>query len=708
MRKMRLNIRVRQLFLLLLGTLLLASPSLAALVEVDLKAEVRTVMMPDGTSIDMWGFFDLNDIGSSWTPVALSGLSVGDDLTINLTNNLAEDVSIVITGQNMNVIPNRVLDAQGRARVHSMRPAVAAGGTGSFEWTNLKAGTFLLQSGSHPAKQVQMGLYGSVVVAGYSGITYDNEVLLLYSEVDPALHTPAAAAKALNYKPKYFLVNGQPFAAGQVPVPAGAAGQTLLLRFVNAGLKTHVPMLLNGPNMKLIAEDGNLYPYPRVEYSALMGPGKTIDALWMPSADGVYPLIDRSNHLTSNGISNGGLFTQLAVGGTAADTVTILRTRYNANLDQLRVWANSSAAPGATLTLVGHGAMPYVGAADFDYRFYAPNVLSNPGTASVSSDQGGSALQNVSYTAAPVAGADTYVVNEGAMLNVAAAGVLINDSKGGYFLTSNALTAEIVTAPANGTLTLNPDGSFDYLHDGSETLSDSFTYVAKAINTNTLAVLDISAPATVVLTINPTNDNPVANDDVTTTDDATAVNIDVLANDTDIDSSNLSVASVDTTGTSGSVTNNGSDVTYTPNLGFSGDDVFTYVASDGMDNSNSATVTVTVTASINQSPVAVNDTRNIALGSGSVLIDLIGNDYDPDGNIDAATTCVRLGNYPNNCGNANPKNTRRGGTVVNNYDGSVLYNPPVGFVGTDSFNYRVKDNAGADSNKARVRINITQ
>lgn len=708
MRKMRLHNKVRQLFLLMLGTLLLASPSLAALVTVDLKAEARQVMMPDGTSINMWGFFDLNDTGTSWVPAAISGLNVGDDLTINLTNNLAEDVSIVITGQNMNFMPVRIPDGQGRDRVHSLASAVASGGTGSFSWTNLKAGTFLLQSGSHPAKQVQMGLYGSVIVAGYSGIAYDNEVLLLYSEIDPALHDPAAAAKPLNYKPKYFLINGQPYAAGQSPIAAGAAGQTLLIRLLNAGLKTHVPMLLNGPNMQLIAEDGNLYPYPKIEYSALMGPGKTIDALWMPTSDGVFPVIDRSNYLTSNGISNSGMLTHLAVGGTAVDTVTILRTRYNGNLDQLRVWANSTASPGAVLTLAGHGDMPYLGNANFDYRFYAPGVMSNPGTASVSSDQGGSDVQNVAYTAAPVAVDDAHSVDEGAMLNIAAVGVLGNDSRGGYFAGNNGLTASVMTDPANGVLTLNSDGSFDYMHDGSETVSDSFTYVANAINTNTSAVLASSVPATVVLTINPVNDDPVANNDTGLTDDATAINIDVLANDTDIDSANLSVASVDTTGTNGSVTNNGSDVTYTPNLGFIGNDVFTYMATDGTGNSNSASVTVTVSASVNEAPVATNDSINITVGSGSVVINLIANDYDLDGTIDAATTCVRLGNYPNNCANANPKNTRRRGTVVNNYDGTVLYNPPVGFVGTDSFNYRVQDDDGADSNKARVRINITE
>lgn len=615
MRKMRLQIKVRQLFLLLLSTLLLATPSLAALVTVDLKAEARPVVMPDGTSIDMWGFFDQNDNGTSWAPVAINGLNAGDDLTVNLTNNLAEDVSIVITGQNMNFMPTRVLDSQGRERVHSLAPAVAAAGTGSFSWTNLKAGTFLLQSGSHPAKQVQMGMYGSVVVAGYSGIAFDNEVLFLYSEIDPALHVPPSAAKPLNYKPKYFLINGQPYMDGQMPIAAGAAGQALLIRLLNAGLKTHVPMLLNGPNMRLIAEDGNLYPYPRNEYSALMGPGKTIDALWMPTADGVYPLVDRSNYLTSNGIGNGGMLTHLSVGGaTAADTVIILRTRFSPATQELRVWANSTASPGATLTLFGHGVMPYVGNINSDYRFFAPGVVSNPGVVSVASDQGGSDTQSVAYTAAPVAVGDAYTVDNGATINIAASGVLTNDSKGGYFTAVDGLAAQLVTGPTHGTLTLNPDGSFDYTHNGSITVSDRFTYVTNAINTNTQAVLASSAPVTVVLNINW----------------------------------------------------------------------------------------------VNAAPVAVLDTVDTTVGSGSFLIDLIANDFDPDGTIDAASTCVRLNNYPASCVITTPRLTRQGGNVVNNYDGTVLYNPPAGFVGTDIFHYRVKDNEGADSDLTQVRINIAQ
>ncbi len=58
------------------------------------------------------------------------------------------------------------------------------------------------------------------------------------------------------------------------------------------------------------------------------------------------------------------------------------------------------------------------------------------------------------------------------------------------------------------------------------------------------------------------------------------VTIDVLANDTDPDLDASGVDSV-TQGANGSVVNNGTDVTYTPNSGWSGVDTFTYTVTDG-------------------------------------------------------------------------------------------------------------------------------
>jgi VCBS repeat-containing protein len=110
--------------------------------------------------------------------------------------------------------------------------------------------------------------------------------------------------------------------------------------------------------------------------------------------------------------------------------------------------------------------------------------------------------------------------------------------------------------------------------------------------------------ATRTFTVEFPNTPPIANDDAAeANEDGPAIIIDVLANDTDPDASDtLTVQSIDTTGTSGLVTNNGTNVTYDPNGQFeslndgeTATDTFTYTISDGSGGTDTATVTVTIT-----------------------------------------------------------------------------------------------------------------
>lgn len=103
-------------------------------------------------------------------------------------------------------------------------------------------------------------------------------------------------------------------------------------------------------------------------------------------------------------------------------------------------------------------------------------------------------------TAAPVAVNDSYTIEEGASRLVPlASGLFANDPDAD---TPNVdLSAALITGPLYGTLTLNADGSFTYVHNGSETVSDAFTYqVSDGINLSNLAIVS--------LTITPTNDAP--------------------------------------------------------------------------------------------------------------------------------------------------------------------------------------------------------
>ncbi len=287
--------------------------------------------------------------------------------------------------------------------------------------------------------------------------------------------------------------------------------------------------------------------------------------------------------------------------------------------------------------------------------------------------------------AAPVAADDAYNAMADIPLSIAAPGVLANDVDAN----GDPLSARLASPPVSGSVSLSGDGSFLYIPNSGFTGSDNFTYIADD------GVLD-SNPAAVTITVvpAPVNSPPVANDDAAVTIEDVAVAIDVLANDTDADGDSLAVSTV-SQGTNGSVTNNGGNLTYTPDTGFSGSDSFTYTAGDGTDDSNAATVTVTVDPAVNLPPVAANDAATVSRNTSGNRIDVVANDSDADGSIDAST--VAIATAPD-----------KGGKVAVNADGTVAYSPKKGFRGTEIFSYTVSDNEGAVSNTATVSVDVVK
>ncbi len=83
---------------------------------------------------------------------------------------------------------------------------------------------------------------------------------------------------------------------------AGSAGQTTLLRLLNAGLQSRSPVL-QGMHMRLMAEDGNPYPYASEQYSVFLPALKTVDAVLTPASAGIYPIYDRRLAVTNPGPS---------------------------------------------------------------------------------------------------------------------------------------------------------------------------------------------------------------------------------------------------------------------------------------------------------------------------------------------------------------------------------------------------------------------
>jgi VCBS repeat-containing protein len=280
---------------------------------------------------------------------------------------------------------------------------------------------------------------------------------------------------------------------------------------------------------------------------------------------------------------------------------------------------------------------------------------------------------------APVAGNDSYSVNEDGALLTPAPGVLANDSD----VEGDPLTSVLVLGPTNGTLTLNANGSFLYTPNANYNGTDSFTY---RVNDG----LADSNIATVTINVIAVNDNPAANDDaLTVAEDSGPTVVDVLANDSfapDVGET-LTVTAVGAA-TNGTVTLSGGVVRYTPNVDFFGADSFTYTISDGNGGTATAIVNITVTA-VNDTPVANDDLASTPINI-PVIIDVRGNDTDTEpGTLTVGGIVV------------NPAQ----GAAIDNGDGTITFTPALNFSGTATVTYTLTD-AGGLSDTATVTINV--
>ena len=157
---------------------------------------------------------------------------------------------------------------------------------------------------------------------------------------------------------------------------------------------------------------------------------------------------------------------------------------------------------------------------------------------------------------------------------------------------SDSLTTALTTAPNNAaSFTLNADGSFSYVPNAGFFGLDTFEYSVSDGNGGT-------DTATVTITVAPVNELPIPESDTfeIIPGQSNASVVSVLANDVDVDGDAL-VAVLVGAPTNGSLTLDADGTfVYTPNSGFTGDDSFTYVASDGSGESVATTVVLQTSA----------------------------------------------------------------------------------------------------------------
>ncbi|ENK2264408.1 tandem-95 repeat protein [Vibrio parahaemolyticus] len=231
---------------------------------------------------------------------------------------------------------------------------------------------------------------------------------------------------------------------------------------------------------------------------------------------------------------------------------------------------------------------------------------------------GESVSQTVNFTVTPVADieADKTTVVEDTPTIIK---VLGNDTFEGK---DKVVSLDAENGPKNGTVIVNNDGTVTYTPDDNYVGKDTFTYVVTSGG--------VSESTTVEVNVTPVNDAPVAKDDIATTQEDTAVTIDVLSNDTDVDGDKLSVESASVPKEQGTVEVVNGKLVFTPAENFNGDAEITYTVTDGQ-LTDEAKVTVTVNP-VNDAPTikvdAVESITEDAVNTDTVVATLTVRDTD--------------------------------------------------------------------------------
>jgi hypothetical protein len=485
--------------------------------QVNLTAGPATLTLPDGSPVPMWGYScgtavsgstatcaSLKPAATGWSPVVIT-VPTGSDLQINLTNSLSFSngnsvpTSLVIVGQlggglgtgatttaspdHTNAqpltwpiagdVPGQPVTGVGTApaqgpRVQSFATEVPAGSTASLTWKAPRAGTYLIESGTHPSIQGPMGLYGMLVVTkaptatstgvAYIGASilstaaYDEDFPLLFSEIDPVQNNAVTAAvntanfsetrvwsgqpggcgntssptyrtcypPAVNYTPLYYMINGVAFDktnasaslfSPTAPTYVRTSGTgTVLVRMVNAGLRMHVPSIVGAQTGAASTPGFALFAE---DGNPLPGVPRVQSEVFMAAGKTYDVLINVPAATTPPATALPVYDRELSLSGNAVDRDA--------------------------------GMLAYLGI-------------------------NGAGLPNAAGLGAATANPDAYSVVPGNTLTVSdlSKGVIANDV--------NVYGVKVATAPTQGALTLNANGTFTYVPNSSWSGGDSFAY----------------------------------------------------------------------------------------------------------------------------------------------------------------------------------------------------------------------------------------
>ncbi|WP_375345141.1 tandem-95 repeat protein (plasmid) [Priestia megaterium] len=421
-------------------------------------------------------------------------------------------------------------------------------------------------------------------------------------------------------------------------------------------------------NSQVVATDVDGNP---LTYGLLTGP---VNGTVVVNPDGTYTYTPNENY---NGIDSFSIVVSDGQGGTAVSTITITILPVNDSpigpvVVTLVTYEDTPVSSQITAVDPDGEVLTYtlqdpptngVAVVNADGTFtYTPNENYNgPDTFTVliSDPSGAFIVTSVFVTVTPVNDVPVvpnyeFVINEDTSLN---SQVVATDVDG------NPLTYGLLTGPVNGTVVVNPDGTYTYTPNENYNGIDSFSVVVSDGQGET-------AVSTITITILPVNDSPVGPDVITvTTFEEIPVTGQIVAIDPDGDPLIYTLQDLPTNGTA--IINQEGLFTYIPNENFTGNDTFTVRIADPTGQFIITNVFVVVIP-VEQPPTVPNYSITTPENQ-SVTGQVVGTDPNGDPLI------YRLGTSPVN------------GIVIINADGSFVYLPNSNYVGPDLFTVIVED-----------------
>lgn len=308
----------------------------------NLWAKTGSISMPGGNQTGIWGYAESQVDTPILSGPVIEG-KVNELMQINLNNMLTEPTSLIFPGQNMTPTPLKDMDG----RFISYNTQVESGQMGTYSFTAARPGIFRYESGTASYKQVQMGLYGIMIIrpedydannpalrtaygAG-NGSEFDVEGILVLGEIDSDIHNRIINSLPYNfidYNPDYFIINGRAYPDTVNPSDSSSQpytskitasqGQRILIRCINLGYQNY-NIRFDSMAPRIIAVDSYPLNEPPIDKSFMkntitISSGESYDLILVAPSTGKYIIYDRSyNHTVNQGAYPGGIMTLLEV-----------------------------------------------------------------------------------------------------------------------------------------------------------------------------------------------------------------------------------------------------------------------------------------------------------------------------------------------------------------------------------------------------------